>query len=109
MRGNDMITTNKTDLTIEKINGADTYKDDTRAGGAGDTHRQVLYRSHSIREFHSNTHTRTHIFVQIIDKRFPLISCCECFSGSLVLACPDKQTNFMNIARFSFQENAMNK
>ena len=30
-----MITTNKTDLTIEKINGADTYKDDTRAGGGG--------------------------------------------------------------------------
>ena len=35
-----MITTNKTDLTIEKINGADTYKDDTRGdwgrgGGQG--------------------------------------------------------------------------
>ena len=35
-----MITTNKTDLTIEKINGADTYKDDTRAGG-GRGHAQA--------------------------------------------------------------------
>ena len=102
-----MITTNKTDLTIEKINGADTYKDDTRGWGTGDTHRQVLYRSHSIREFHSNTHThthtRTHIFVQIIDKRFPLISCCECFSGSPVLACPDRQTNFIRQLDFAFK------
>ncbi len=33
--------TNKTDLTIEKINGADTYKDDTTGGGEDRGHAQA--------------------------------------------------------------------